>query len=77
MPGTPANEGCQLLIGNLSGETGWRNLKDCWLHSMVAEVVFVRVSLSFTVQFGQFSIITSSAENIPGIIYVHREHTRG
>lgn len=28
MPGTPAEEGCQLFVGNLSWETGWRELKD-------------------------------------------------
>lgn len=28
MPGAPAEEGCQLFVGNLSWETGWRELKD-------------------------------------------------
>ncbi|KAL7485818.1 hypothetical protein ACHAW6_011410 [Cyclotella cf. meneghiniana] len=28
MQGTPAEEGCQLFVGNLSWETGWRELKD-------------------------------------------------
>mmetsp|Transcript_30133 Transcript_30133/g.72822 ORF Transcript_30133/g.72822 Transcript_30133/m.72822 type:complete len:489 (+) Transcript_30133:70-1536(+) len=28
MPGPPAEEGCQLFVGNLSWETGWRELKD-------------------------------------------------
>mmetsp|Transcript_19224 Transcript_19224/g.41652 ORF Transcript_19224/g.41652 Transcript_19224/m.41652 type:complete len:556 (+) Transcript_19224:159-1826(+) len=28
MPGPPPVEGCQLFIGNLSWETGWRELKD-------------------------------------------------
>ncbi|KAL7426053.1 hypothetical protein ACHAXH_000293 [Discostella pseudostelligera] len=28
MPGTPAEEGCQVYVGNLSWETGWRELKD-------------------------------------------------
>ena len=28
MPGTPAEEGCQLFVGNLSWDTGWRELKD-------------------------------------------------
>ncbi|KAL3808643.1 hypothetical protein ACHAXA_006630 [Cyclostephanos tholiformis] len=27
-PGIPAAEGCQLFVGNLSWETGWRELKD-------------------------------------------------
>mmetsp|Transcript_4587 Transcript_4587/g.10176 ORF Transcript_4587/g.10176 Transcript_4587/m.10176 type:complete len:486 (-) Transcript_4587:282-1739(-) len=28
MQGSPAEEGCQLFVGNLSWETGWRELKD-------------------------------------------------
>lgn len=28
MPGTPAEEGCQVYVGNLSWDTGWRELKD-------------------------------------------------
>lgn len=28
IPGTPAEEGCQLFVGNLSWDTGWRELKD-------------------------------------------------
>ena len=28
MPGEPAEPGCQLYVGNLSWETGWRELKD-------------------------------------------------
>lgn len=28
MPGPPAGQGCQLYVGNLAWETGWRELKD-------------------------------------------------
>ena len=28
MPGQPAEAGCQLYVGNLSWDTGWRELKD-------------------------------------------------
>ncbi len=28
MPGAPAEEGCQVYVGNLSWHTGWRELKD-------------------------------------------------